>query len=127
SGAEIPGKFLYHWGLPTIPEGHVYYRQASAVEEFARNFCTGAFTFPGCTTELVEPIGEERYGAITIDRSAAFAACQKEGGYPVSPGIWTTHYTNEYFGIWECQAWCPKSVFPMVPLYCSKEKGGKAW
>src|SRR5271170_4171062 len=113
--------------IATIPEGHVYYRQAPVVEEFARNFCTGAFTFPGCTTELIEPIGEERYGAITIDRSAAFAACQKEGGYPVSPGIWTTHYTNEYFGIWECQAWCPKSVFPMVPLYCPKEKGGKAW
>lgn len=113
--------------IATIPEGNVYYRQNPEIEEFARNFCTGAFTYPGCTTELIEPIGEERYGAVTIDRSAAFAACQKRGGYPVSPGIWSENYTNEFFGIWECQAWCPKSVFPMVPLCKDKAEGGKLW
>jgi hypothetical protein len=108
----------------TIPEGHVYYRQNPSVEEFARHFCTGAFTYPGCTSELLEPIGDEKYAAITIDRSAAFAACQKEGGYPVSPGIWTTDYTADFFGLWECEAECPRNVFPMVPV---TQGGKKLW
>jgi DNA polymerase type B, organellar and viral len=109
----------------TIPEGHIYRRQHPDIEEFARNFCTGALVYPGCTSELLEPVGDEKYAAITVDRSAAFAACQKMGGYPVSAGRWTPNYVPEYFGLYECEAWCPRHTFPMVPLV--QEMGGKLW
>jgi DNA polymerase type B, organellar and viral len=110
--------------LYMIPRGHAYHRQAKDKEEFARRFTTGAFTYPGCTTELLIPEEGEEYAAITVDRSAAFAACQKEGGYPISTGIWTTEYTEEFYGLWECEAWCPVDCFPMVPL---TKDGKKLW
>lgn len=107
-----------------IPEGHVYYRQAPDKEKFAKLFTTGAFTYPGNTTDLLTPESGEDYAAVTIDRSAAFAACQYEGGYPVSAGIWTVNHTSDMFGFWECDAYCPPNVFPCVPL---SNKGGKLW
>lgn len=110
--------------ISMIPEGNVYYRQAPKKETFARQFTTGAFTYPGMTTELLTPEPGQEYAAVTIDRSAAFAACQYEGGYPVSAGIWTNEYDQERFGFWECEAWCPPDIFPCVPLV---KEGRKLW
>jgi DNA polymerase family B len=100
-----------------IPAGHVYYRQAPEKERFARHFTTGAFTYPGYSSDPMAP-------AITVDRSAAFAACQYEGGYPVSAGVWEAEYTDDYFGLWECEAYCPEGTFPLVPL---TKDGIKLW
>lgn len=107
-----------------IPKDHVYYRQSTKKEEFARKFTTGAFTYPGCTTALLTPEPGQKYAAITVDRSAAFAACQYEGGYPVTAGIWTTQYDKQLFGMWEVDAWCPEDVFPCIPLI---NNGRKLW
>lgn len=110
--------------MSMIPEGHVYYRQSPSKERFAKLFTTGAFTYPGMTTELLTPAEGQEYAAITIDRSAAFAACQYEGKYPVSPGLWTKTYDPDRFGFYECDAWCPADVFPCIPL---TQNGKKLW
>lgn len=97
--------------IATIPEGNVYYRQSPAKEAFLRRVGAGSLTYPGHDSDRWE-------NAITVDRSAAFAACMMEGGYPTSTGIWTGTFNENYFGCYHVECSSPANLtFPVLPAY----------
>lgn len=104
-----------------IPRGHVYYRQHKDKEAFAQSAGVGSIIYPGDTSEEWTPAEGEDLAAVTLDRGAAFAACMKQGGYPVSAGIWTDEY-EETFGFWEVIAESPPGcTFPVIPYSTDKD------
>lgn len=109
----------------TIPKGHVYYRQSADKEEWLRGFTTGAYITPGCTSRYLVPDPAEDYAAVTADRTAAFAAAMKQGGYPTDTGAWVDDYDpRAAFGFYECEAEVEEGRQPLVPLTVN---GVKAW
>lgn len=98
----------------TIPVGHTYYRQSDSKEDFLRRVGCGSLTYPGYTSDILRDW-------ITIDRTAAFAACMLDGGYPVSPGIWVSEYVPGHLGMYHCRAMAPPDCnFPVLPAYTAQ-------
>lgn len=110
----------------SIPKGKVYYRQSPDKELWLRNFTTGAYITPGCTSRYLTPESGEQYAAVTADRTAAFAAAMKEGRYPTDTGAWVREYDPEAaFAFYEVWAEVPEGSQPLIPLV--NEAGDKAW
>lgn len=110
----------------TLPKGQVYYRQSPRKEAWLRNFCTGAYITPGCTSRNLVPGPDEQYAAVTADRTAAFAAAMKEGHYPTDAGLWVAERDPDVAcGFYEVEAEVPADRPPLVPLV--NERGEKAW
>lgn len=104
--------------IAMIPRGHVYYRQAPDKEDFLRKFGCGSLTYPGCTSDVWLPEPGQEVAAITFDRSAAFGACMMEGGYPVSPGVWSDSYKSGELGFYEVEVTTALDLdFPFIPIY----------
>lgn len=123
-GMTTGGSALKAWRA-MIPKGVVYYRQAPEKERWLRNFCTGAYITPGCTSREMNPVPGEEYAAITADRTAAFAAAMKEGNYPTDAGSWVDYRDKEAeYGFYEVEAELEKGKQPLVPLI---RDGEKAW
>lgn len=109
-----------------IPRGAVYYRQSPRKEAWLRNFTTGAYITPGCTSRIMYPEPGEEFAAVTVDRGAAFAACQLQGKYPTDAGAWVFALDPEAaMAFYEVEAYCPVTTAPRVPL--TDAAGNKAW
>jgi hypothetical protein len=117
-GLTTGGMAIRAWKA-TIPEHHAYYRQSDIKEEFLRRVGCGSLTYPGYTSAICRDV-------VTIDRTAAFAACMLDGGYPVSPGIWTKSYVPGEFGMYQCRVSCRDDIdFPVIPAYLPDNSGRK--
>jgi len=109
----------------TIPKGMVYYRQHPQKEAFLRNFTTGAYITPGCTSAMLTPPSGQQFAAVTVDRTAAFGASMLMGNYPTDAGTWVDRYDPEAaFAFYEVTAERDRADFPAVPLHSG---GVKAW
>jgi len=117
-GLTTGGMAIRAWKA-TIPNGHVYTRQSDIKEEFLRRVGCGSLTYPGYTSAIQRDV-------VTIDRTAAFAACMLDGGYPTSSGTWTNKYVPGEFGMYQCRVSCPIDIdFPVIPAYLENNGGRK--
>lgn len=95
----------------TIPDGHSYHRQSDSKEDFLRKVGCGSLTYPGFSSDILKDW-------VTVDRTAAFAACMLDGGYPTSAGIWTDSFQNGMLGMYQVRVSIGNDVaFPVIPAF----------